>query len=107
PAGGSATLTVTLDSNAPTDDYQGVLTATSGAGDSLRTPIGVTVLPPRSELTIRLVKPAPADELPYFEPGVWLAVRVDDRELPWYAQAISWRATEDRNVVDATALLPA
>src|SRR5690606_38251238 len=106
PAGGSATLTITLDSNAPTDDYQGVLTATSGAGDSLRTPIGVTVLPPRSELTIRLVKPAPADELPYFEPGVWSAVRVDDREVPWYEQAISWRDTEDPNVVEATTPLP-
>src|SRR5690606_39465068 len=39
-------------------------------------------------------------------PGVGLPARSDDRKLPWYAQAITWRDTEAPTVVEATTPLP-
>lgn len=109
PAGASATLTVTIDPSAATEFgvYDGVLTASTEAGDTLRTPIGVTIQPPLNDLTIRLIKPAPVSQLSFFDVGGgWGALRVDDQEVPWLSPSITWRATDDPQVIEATMPVP-
>lgn len=111
PAGGSATVTVTIDGSAATrfGAYDGVVTASTEEGDSLRTPVGVIIQPPLSQLTVRLVKPAPADELSYFFQGfTWWVHKVNDLELPWFEWITydTWHPTDDPDVIEATTAVP-
>ncbi|GAB3418292.1 S8 family peptidase [Flindersiella endophytica] len=108
PAGGTATAVLTLDASGevPLGVYEGVVLATSAGGDSLRVPIGLRVLPTMQKLTVRLVKPRPVGELSYFGITPWEVRRIDDVELPW-REPLAWRETDDPNVMEGSALVPA
>jgi hypothetical protein len=110
PAKGTASVTATLDVSGavPVGFYDGVIVATGSAGPdplSVRVPVGLRVLPQLRRLTVRLVKPRPADEIAYLGISPWNALRVDDQVLPW-SEPLDWKETSDPNVLEASALVP-
>lgn len=106
PAGGTASVKVTInDQGAELGGFSGALTATSGDGATVRTPIGFWRVPELATLTVRLMAPVSASARGFYYPNNGSIVRVDDQELPWFDHLIT-RETDDPDVHVATVRVP-